>query len=75
MTTTPQSNAEFWQAKFAANVLRDGRANEALASRGWRIFTVWQCGIIGLGKTESCAKFVRDWLTSDEFSGEYPLQR
>lgn len=72
MTTTPRSNAEFWQAKFVANVIRDGRANEALANQGWRVFTVWQCGITGRGKVESCARFVRTWLAGDERLGEYP---
>jgi hypothetical protein len=33
----PRSNAEFWQAKFDANVIRDRRANETLASRGRRV--------------------------------------
>lgn len=44
-TYTPKSRRDFWEAKFAANVERDERVREALASDGWRVFVVWQCEI------------------------------
>lgn len=43
LTTTPKSRAEFWLAKFAANVDRDRRVSEALADAGWRVLLVWEC--------------------------------
>ena len=41
--TTPSSREEFWQAKFAANVERDQRNVERLASEGWKVVVVWEC--------------------------------
>lgn len=41
--TTPSSNAEFWQAKFDANVARDNRVSRQLRKEGWRVFVVWEC--------------------------------
>ncbi|MFC3716506.1 very short patch repair endonuclease [Luteimonas soli] len=41
--TTPASNVEFWQEKFAANVQRDARAKQQLEEAGWRVETVWAC--------------------------------
>jgi DNA mismatch endonuclease, patch repair protein len=42
-SSTPKTNVEFWQKKFAANVLRDARNSDALKSAGWRVMTVWEC--------------------------------
>ncbi len=42
-TTTPASNAEFWQAKFATNVERDRRTEEKVVALGWRVEVVWEC--------------------------------
>jgi DNA mismatch endonuclease (patch repair protein) len=41
--TTPKSNREFWLAKFAANRTRDADVERALAGRGFRIATIWEC--------------------------------
>lgn len=42
-TTTPQSNAEFWQTKFASNLKRDAFVQEELTAMGWRVLVVWGC--------------------------------
>jgi DNA mismatch endonuclease (patch repair protein) len=40
---TPSTRAEFWQAKFTANIARD-RSNAArLRASGWRVLTLWGC--------------------------------
>jgi DNA mismatch endonuclease (patch repair protein) len=39
----PKSRVAFWREKFAKNVERDRRTNDALRKLGWRIFTVWEC--------------------------------
>ncbi len=39
----PKSRLEFWQPKIARNRERDTAAVAALATLGWRVFTVWQC--------------------------------
>jgi len=42
-TTTPKSNAEFWQTKFASNVKRDALVQEELTAKGWHVLVVWGC--------------------------------
>lgn len=44
-TTTPKSNAGFWQKKFDRNVERDREAIADLRSGGWDVLVVWQCQI------------------------------
>jgi DNA mismatch endonuclease (patch repair protein) len=39
----PKTRAEFWQAKFDANVARDSRNIEALEDAGWKVSIVWEC--------------------------------
>lgn len=43
--STPLSNRRFWEDKFAANVVRDRRNEEELATAGWTVVVVWQCQI------------------------------
>ena len=38
----PKANAEFWRQKFAANLARDRRAEQALAAAQWSVVTVWE---------------------------------
>jgi DNA mismatch endonuclease, patch repair protein len=45
LAATPASNAAFWAVKFASNVARDARHSEALIKTGWRVTTVWECGL------------------------------
>ena len=42
-STTPKSNAEFWQAKFAANKRRDRVKTSELRSKGFSVLVVWEC--------------------------------
>ncbi len=42
-TTTPASNAAFWQQKFAENVSRDARVQRQLETLGWQVQVVWAC--------------------------------
>lgn len=39
----PKTNTEFWEAKFARNIERDRRDEEALEAAGWRVLVVWEC--------------------------------
>jgi DNA mismatch endonuclease (patch repair protein) len=43
VASTPKSNVEFWQEKFAKNVARDAKVVKELQSLGWRVFTAWEC--------------------------------
>ncbi|MCY3825742.1 MAG: DNA mismatch endonuclease Vsr [Nitrospinae bacterium] len=39
----PKSRIEFWTEKFASNVARDRRNEEALRNLGWRVLVIWEC--------------------------------
>lgn len=41
--STPKSNVEFWQNKFAANVARDAEVRRRLQEFGWKVVTIWEC--------------------------------
>ena len=43
--TTPSTRAEFWRAKFEANVARDGAVRAALLNDGWRVAIIWECAL------------------------------
>lgn len=42
-TTTPTSNAKFWEKKFADNVSRDAHVRRQLSQLGWRVLVIWSC--------------------------------
>lgn len=44
-TSTPSSNSEFWQTKFARNLERDREVDLQLRELGWRVGVVWECVI------------------------------
>jgi DNA mismatch endonuclease (patch repair protein) len=41
----PKANAAYWSAKIGRNRVRDARAVAALEAAGWRVITVWECGM------------------------------
>jgi DNA mismatch endonuclease, patch repair protein len=43
--TTPASNTGFWSTKFDRNMVRDAEAILSLHIAGWRVATVWECGL------------------------------
>ena len=50
---TPKSRVAFWTRKFAENVTRDRRNEDALRDLGWRVLIVWECeardaGVVGM---------------------------
>ena len=40
---TPKSRTAFWTEKFARNVARDRRNEEALRNLGWQVLVIWEC--------------------------------
>lgn len=44
-TTTPATNTEFWQKKFAQNVSRDKVCIEKLEASGWNTLVIWECQV------------------------------
>ncbi len=60
--TVPATRPEFWAAKFDANVVRDAAVQFALREAGWRVATVWECGLrteTGIAQTR---EMVAAWL-------------
>ena len=53
--STPKSNRDFWEAKFAANRERDSRKTLDLHKMGWTIFTYWECEITELRTLQGTA--------------------
>ena len=43
--TTPKTNTEFWLQKFAVNKTRDEKSEATLREKGWRVFSIWECGL------------------------------
>lgn len=43
--TIPKTRAEFWQSKFDANLVRDGRNLHEVSDLGWRVAVIWECGL------------------------------
>jgi DNA mismatch endonuclease (patch repair protein) len=48
--TLPKTRTEFWEKKFAANVVRDRRVRRDLKAAGWDTLTIWQCELKNLNK-------------------------
>ncbi|WP_159674106.1 very short patch repair endonuclease [Andreprevotia sp. IGB-42] len=43
--TVPHTRADFWNKKFDENVKRDRETTDQLLVMGWRIITIWECGL------------------------------
>lgn len=41
--SSPKSNSQFWEQKFARNVQRDADVHSELRSLGWNVVVVWSC--------------------------------
>jgi DNA mismatch endonuclease (patch repair protein) len=50
--TTPATNRDFWEKKFAENVERDKNVQNQLQSMGWNVIIVWECEIANKRKRE-----------------------
>lgn len=50
--STPSTNSNFWEKKFAANVERDIRNYAALKEQGWNVLIIWECEVKELLRTK-----------------------
>lgn len=41
----PKHNAEFWEKKIRDNAERDKRNYKKLEEQGWKVLTIWECGL------------------------------
>jgi DNA mismatch endonuclease, patch repair protein len=60
VASTPKSNVDFWNEKFANTVKRDRRVKRALERSGWRVLVVWECELID--RTVETVRRVASWL-------------
>lgn len=58
-TTSPSTREDFWQQKFAGNVERDQRNQEALLRAGWRVLIIWECGLKGKLNLEPALQWIK----------------
>lgn len=65
IATMPKSNTPFWREKFARNVNRDIEVTRALHAWGWRVFTVWECGLASREKADHAAAWLAAALRAD----------
>lgn len=42
-TTSPKTRADYWQAKFCDNMVRDQRVQKHLRELGWDVLVIWEC--------------------------------
>jgi len=52
----PQSNPDYWTAKFRGNKERDARVAGELSALGWRVVTIWECQAKSPGLEETLAQ-------------------
>lgn len=64
--TTPATNREYWERKFAANVRRDREQRAALLRAGWRVGVIWECALRPKVQVEDVSLRVERWLKSRE---------
>src|SRR5665647_424469 len=41
----PKTRTEWWLNKINGNIANDEKAAKALKKEGWRIITIWECGL------------------------------
>lgn len=60
LASSPSTRVDYWERKFEANVVRDGKNRYRLVSEGWRVAIVWECGL--RKASDRIAAEVEDWL-------------
>ncbi len=60
----PKSRTDFWKAKLLANVARDEKTVDTLASIGWTVIVVWECE---LRRSDLALHGLRDRLKAIEY--------
>jgi DNA mismatch endonuclease, patch repair protein len=62
----PSSNVVFWRTKILRNCAVDRRVIRRLIRSEWRILTVWECALKGVGRSDidRVIEFTEHWLHS-----------
>lgn len=69
--TVPATRPEFWAEKFQRNVERDRQSERDLRRLGWRVATLWECGVRRFDG--HAVNRLTEWLRSDLETYEDPL--
>ena len=66
---SPKSRTDFWEEKFARNVVRDQDVQSSLSTAGWRVVIIWEC------ETQDLAVLAHRWkdLLADPLAHRGPL--
>ena len=65
----PTANAAYWSAKIRRNRARDAAAAAALSEAGWRVVTVWECGMRGPDFADRLLAAIRDQAAAVSIPG------
>ena len=68
--TVPATRPDFWRAKFDANVARDSAVRTRLLEDGWRVATVWECGLRRLEQVSVTTDHLAGWVLAGPVSIE-----
>ncbi len=75
--STPSTNSDFWEKKFAANVGRDARNYAALKDQGWNVLIIWECEVKELLRTKIIpglpSRISTPYPTDDDLPESAPL--
>lgn len=73
---TPATRTEFWLAKIASNVARDGRDVARLHQLGWRVLIIWECALRGREKLadNDLKERLEEWICGGEGSAQIGTQ-
>lgn len=63
--STPSARANFWQAKFEANVARDSAVRGVLLAAGWRVATIWECALRKPEQASLATERLSAWLLTE----------
>lgn len=58
----PKSRIDFWVPKLEGNKRRDERNKRALARKGWKVLTIWECQ---LGDANRLSAVIRRFLDAE----------
>lgn len=64
----PVTRQDFWREKIERNVENDQKTVAALLEAGWRVATVWECGLKGRGKPDfsEVMQQLIGWIRSEQ---------
>lgn len=55
----PKNNADFWENKIMGNVERDKKNRLELEAAGWKVITVWECGLKSKVRQKTLESLIR----------------